>query len=390
MSARWQDVVVPIAMMLGSALLALAAVAVAHRVLQRLGRRSELVAELATRAYRPGQVLATVLAVHLVLLGATTTGTWRAPLLHALLLAVIASTAWLAGALLMVVEDVALARVRTDVRDNRHARRIHTQITLVRRVTLVVVAVLAGGTMLMTFPSARAAGTTLLASASVIGAIAALAAQSLLGNVFAGMQIAFSDAIRLDDVVVVEGQWGRIEDITLTYVVVHLWDDRRLILPTSYFMKTPFENWTRRESALLGTVEVDLDWTVPVAAMRDELRRIAESSELWDGRVCVLQVTEATHALVRVRALVSAADAPTLWDLRCLVREGLVDWLRREHPESLPRVRVAAPDRRAVAAHPGPTPVGERNGDGDGDARMFGQTADGERREQTFSGPQRS
>ncbi|SHF01920.1 mechanosensitive ion channel family protein [Streptoalloteichus hindustanus] len=390
MSARWQDLVVLVALVVASALVALAAVALLHRVLRRIGRRAELVAELAARAYRPGQVLAVALAVHLVLLGGTTTGAWRDPLLHALLLVSIGATAWLVAALLMVVEDVALARIRTDVRDNRHARRMHTQITLIRRVTVVVVAVLAGGTMLVTFPSARAAGTTLLASASVIGAIAALAAQSLLGNVFAGMQIAFSDAIRLDDVVVVEGQWGRIEDITLTYVVVHVWDDRRLILPTSYFMKTPFENWTRRESALLGTVEIDLDWTAPVAAMRDELRRVAEGTDLWDGRVCVLQVTEATHALVRVRALVSAADGPTLWDLRCLVREGLVDWLRREHPDSLPRVRVAAPDRPSRSdSAAAPTPPAAASGS-DGDARVFGETADGERREQTFSGPHRS
>jgi len=194
--------------------------------------------------------------------------------------------------------------------------------------------------MLMTFPAARAAGTSLLASAGVIGAIAALAAQSLLGNVFAGLQIAFSDAIRLDDVVIVEEEWGRIEEITLTYLVVHLWDDRRLVLPTSYFMSQPFENWTRREAALLGTVELDVDWSVPVEELRGELRRILDGTNLWDGRECVVQVTDATGTLVRVRALVSAADAPTLWDLRCLVRERLVRWVRDVEPDALPKLRT--------------------------------------------------
>jgi hypothetical protein len=217
----------------------------------------------------------------------------------------------------------------------------------------------------------------------VIGAIAALAAQSLLGNVFAGLQIAFSDAIRLDDVVIVEGEWGRIEDITLTYLVVHIWDDRRLVIPTSHFMSKPFENWTRREAALLGTVEIDVDWAMPVDRMRAELRSAVESTDLWDGRVCVLQVTDAVNTLVRVRALVSAVDAPTLFDLRCLVRERLVAWARDEHPYALPRLRserVTAPPRprgldRAAPEEP------------EADARVFGGSADGREREHAFTGP---
>jgi small-conductance mechanosensitive channel len=257
---------------------------------------------------------------------------------------------------------------------------MRTQVTLVRRITLAAVVVIAFGAMLMTFPAARTAGTSLLASAGVIGAIAALAAQSLLGNVFAGLQIAFSDAIRLDDVVVVEKEWGRIEDITLTYLVVHLWDDRRLVIPTSYFMSHPFENWTRQDSALLGTVELDVDWSTPTEQMRAELRRILEGHELWDGRVCVLQVTNAVDTLVRIRVLVSAVDAPTLFDLRCSVRERLVQWTCAQQPQAVPRLRTEQLPARTQTPDP--------DGQTDRDARLFGDSADGKSREHTFQGPE--
>ena len=156
-------------------------------------------------------------------------------------------------------------------------------------------------------PGVRALGASVLASAGLISVIAALAAQSTLGNVFAGLQLAFSDAVRVDDVVVVEGEWGRIEELTLTYVAVQIWDDRRLVLPTSYFTTKPFQNWTRTSSAVLGTAEIDVDWSVPVEPMRAELRAVCEGTELWDGRVCVLQVTDAVGGMIRLRALVSAA-----------------------------------------------------------------------------------
>ncbi|HEX6341347.1 mechanosensitive ion channel family protein [Umezawaea sp.] len=366
----------------GSVLFALLLVAVVHRAVVRIGRRSALFARLARKAHRPAQVVAVLVAVQFSLGVGTWIGNWRPAVLHAVGLALIAAGAWLLATLLTVAEDATLSRIRVDVTDNRHARKVHTQITLVRRVTVVVVGLLAAAAMLMTFPAARAAGTSLLASAGVIGAIAALAAQSLLGNVFAGVQIAFSDAVRLDDVLVVEKQWGRVEDITLTYVVVHLWDDRRLVLPTSYFLKTPFENWTKSQSELLGTVELDVDWTVPVEEMRQELRRALEGVDLWDGRVCVLQVTDAVNSFVRVRALVSAPDAPRLWDLRCVVREHLVDWLRRREPGALPQVRVNA---MTAAVSSG----GVRGrGDHDSDARVFGESVDGEERVQTFGGNQ--
>lgn len=350
-----------------SVVFALLAVEVIHRLVRRFTHSGKM--------YRPGQAFGALLAAQISL----SVYPMDAPIaLHALGIALILAGAWLLSALISTLVDISLSRIRTDVTDNRHARRVHTQVMLVRRVTLVIIGVLAVGAILMTFPGARAVGSTVLASAGVIGAVAALAAQSLLGNVIAGMQIAFSDAVRLDDVVVVEGEWGRVEDITLTYVVLHLWDDRRLVLPTSYFLKTPFENWTRTQSALLGTVELDLDWTAPVEAMRQEMRSMLESSDLWDGRVSVLQVTQAVQGFVRLRALVSASDAGKLWDLRCLVREHLVDWVQRQHDGALPQIRT-----RAVTAPKRQQPTGDQHTD----ARVFGESLDGAQREQAFAGP---
>jgi hypothetical protein len=232
---------------------------------------------------------------------------------------------------------------------------VRTQVSLIRRLTVVVIAVLAIAGMLLTFPSARAAGTSILASAGVISIVAGLAAQTSLANVFAGLQLAFTDAIRVDDVVVIEEERGRIEEITLTYVVVHVWDDRRLVMPSTSFTTTPFQNWTRKESAVLGSVEMDVDWTVPLDPMRAELDRLLEGLELWDERVKVLQVTDAVGAVVRVRVLVRAKHGPTLFDLRCHVREGLVVRLQREHPTALPKVRNEGPAGFEEA--PAPAPV---------------------------------
>ncbi|WNM39940.1 mechanosensitive ion channel [Micromonospora halotolerans] len=378
---------------LAAAAVALLLVEVVHRATRRLGRRSLLMTELTEHSHRSFQVAATVLAVQLAVRFTTLYAVgspWRQLVLHVLVLALIAATAWLVASLLVVAEDTALARFRVDVPNNRHARRVRTQVVLLRRLTIAVIVVLALGVMLMTFPAVRGIGAGVLTSAGVVGVVAALAAQSLLGNVFAGLQLAFSDAVRLDDVVVVEGEWGRIEELTLSYVVVQVWDDRRLILPTSYFTSTPFQNWTRTEAAVLGTAEFDLDWAIPVQAMREELRRLCEGTELWDGRVCVLQVTDATGGMVKVRALVSAADAGSLWDLRCLVREHLVAWVRDQRPTALPRLRAEVGDtggplpwqavqpRRPARRRPD-TEVPD-------DARVFGGSDDGEARSEAFVG----
>ncbi|SCL47657.1 Small-conductance mechanosensitive channel [Micromonospora citrea] len=379
---------------LAAAAIALFVVEVGHRVVRRLGRRSLLLTELTEHAHRSIQVAATVLAVQFAVrlsTGYAVGEQWRRVLLHALVLAVIASAAWLVASLLVVAEDTALARFRVDVPDNRHARRVRTQVVMLRRLTIAVIVVLAVGVMLMTFPAVRGIGAGVLTSAGVVGVVAALAAQSLLSNVFAGLQLAFSDAVRLDDVVVVEGEWGRIEELTLSYVVVQIWDDRRLILPTSYFTSKPFQNWTRTEAAVLGTAEFDVDWAIPVQAMREELRRLVESTELWDGRVCVLQVTDATGGMIKVRALVSAADAGSLWDLRCLVREHMVAWIRDHRPTAMPRLRTELGDAESNLPWQWVRPRRpvRRLADGEvpDDARVFGGSDDGDARSEAFVGP---
>ncbi|GII22998.1 mechanosensitive ion channel family protein [Planosporangium mesophilum] len=330
---------------------ALVVVEVAHHALLRLGRRGPFPREFARRAHQPLRWFAVVFASYATLNSLPLPESrWKSPLLHLLDLAVIAVSAWLIGVLLLITEDRALQRYRTDVRDNLHARRVHTRVRIIRRVTIAVIAVLTVAAMLTTFPNARTTGKSLLLSAGVVGVLAALAAQALLASMLAGVQLALSGAVRLEDVVIVEKEWGHVEEITLTHVVVRIWDDRRLVVPTSYFASHPFQNWTRTESRLLGTVELDVDWTVPLQPMREELQRIVSDSPLWDERLSLLQVTDATGEHVRVRCLVSAADADTLWDLRCLVRERLVEWLRDQQPQALPRIRTEI--ERGVLALP--------------------------------------
>jgi hypothetical protein len=316
-----------------------------HWMMTRMGRRSELAADLARTAHHP----------------------------------------FLATALVLVLEDAALARWRTDVPDNLRRRRFKTQLVILRRVTVATIVVITLGVVLMTFPGIRALGASLLASAGLVSVVAALAAQSTLGNVFAGLQLAFSDAVRVDDVVVVEGEWGRIEELTLTYVAVQIWDDRRLLLPTSYFTQKPFQNWTRTGSAVLGTAELDVDWATDIEPLRGELRSVCEGSQLWDGRVCVLQVTDAVGGMIRLRALVSAADAGALFDLRCLVRERLVAFVWKNQRGSLPRVRA---DLLQGSAPLRPAPRAEPNGhDAPSDGRVFSGGLDGETRGTQFTGP---
>jgi small-conductance mechanosensitive channel len=195
----------------------------------------------------------------------------------------------------------------------------------------------------MTFARLRTLGASLLASAGVAGIVGGLAAQSTLGNVFAGLQLAFTDALRFDDVVVVEGEWGRIEELTLTYVVVHLWDERRLVLPTSYFTTKPFQNWTRTGSRVLGTALLHLDYSAPVDALRAEAERILSASTHWDRRDWALQVVDTTETTMVVRVLASAVDADHAYELRCELREKLLAYVTEHHPSALPRTRVSAP-----------------------------------------------
>ncbi|MFS0706431.1 mechanosensitive ion channel family protein, partial [Cellulomonas sp. 179-A 9B4 NHS] len=352
------DVVVPLVAVAGGVVAGYLLATLIGLAVQRAAPRSALAADLSRRSRRPLRATLLVVAVWVALrLSTDPADAWRPGVEHALLIALIVALTWLVGSLAFVLEDLALQRYRVDVKDNRHARRVRTQVQVLRRITVAVLVVIGVAAVLLTFPGARTVGASVFASAGLISIVAGLAAQSSLANVFAGLQLAFTDAIRVDDVVVVADEWGRIEEITLTYVVVHVWDDRRLILPSTWFTTTPFENWTRRAAELLGTVELDVDWEVPVDAMRAELTRLLSVTDLWDGRVGILQVTDAVGGVVRLRALASAVDAPTLFDLRCYVREGLVAWLQREAPQGLPRTRWeggASPARPSGV----PTPPG--------------------------------
>ncbi|GAA3800820.1 mechanosensitive ion channel [Sphaerisporangium flaviroseum] len=290
---------------------------------------------------------------------------------------IIACVAWLVIQAAYAVTDVVLERLGTVEGDgNKKARRIRTQITLVRRAAAAVIIVVAAGAVLFSFPAVRALGAGLLASAGIAGVVAGIAAQSTLSNLIAGLQLVFSDAIRLDDVVVVDGEWGRIEELTLTYVVLRLWDERRLILPVSYFTTTPFENWTRHGSRVIGHVTLSVDWSVPVEEIRTELYRRLREHPLWDQKDWILQVTDVQpNGLVELRALMSASDAPSVWDLKCDIREHLVAYIRDNHPQALPRFRVQdLPTERVTGSGPGGSarPQAERAGDTRTDDRIAG------------------
>jgi len=239
-----------------------------------------------------------------------------------------------------VLDEYVISRFDIDQKDNLRARKIRTQLNVLKRIVIVVVCILALGMMLMTFEKVRQLGTTILASAGIIGIVIGMAAQRTIGTFIAGLQIAFTQPIRIDDVVIVEKEWGRIEEITLTYVVVKIWDLRRLVVPITYFIEKPFQNWTKVTADLLGTVYIYVDYTVPVEAVRTELQKILKDSELWDGKVCVLQVTSTSDRTIKLRALMSAPDASTGWNLRCEVREKLVEFIRTKYPQSLPKLRA--------------------------------------------------
>ena len=247
------------------------------------------------------------------------------------------------------VQQALLGRHRMDVPDNLPARRIYTQVSVIRKIIVTAVVIIATGSVLMLFDPVRQFGTSILASAGIAGVVLGFAAQKTLGNVLAGIQIALTQPLLIDDIVVVEGEFGQIEEITLTYVTVRTWDLRRLVLPITYFIEKPFQNWSRVSTELLGTVILYLDYQVPLGELRKELKRLVENNPKWDRRVCGLQVTDTKQSTIEVRALVSGTDPGKTFDLRCEVREGLIEFLRRDYPESLPRVRNVNVDEPSEA-----------------------------------------
>lgn len=247
---------------------------------------------------------------------------------------------WLLVRGVAAIETMILRNHPIEVADNLEARRIQTQTRVLSRVVMGAIILLGISLILLQFEMVAKIGSALLASAGLIGLVAGIAAKPVFGNLIAGLQIALTQPIRLDDVVIVEGEWGRIEEITSSYVVVRIWDERRMVVPLTWFIENPFQNWTRRNADLLGTAFLWLDYRAPIPAIRAELERICKDQPLWDGRVCVTQVTETTEHTLQVRLLVSARNSGDAFDLRCLVRERMLDFLAREHPAALPKVRA--------------------------------------------------
>jgi small-conductance mechanosensitive channel len=258
-----------------------------------------------------------------------------------LTLVLIAAGAWLAIRAASAVAEAWCARYAASAPDTARLRRVRTQVTLIMRIVTAVVGVIAVAAMLLTFPDLRAVGTSMLASAGLIGIVAGVAAQATLGNLFAGFQIAFGDMVRIGDTVVVNGEWGVIDEVTLTYLSVRTWDERRITMPVSYFTSQPFENWSRGGAQMTGTVFFHLDHHAPIPEMRDKLRDILRDCPAWDGRDWGLAVTDTTPTTIEVRAVMTAKDASDIWSLRVTVREQLIRWLAGHHPYALPRISTA-------------------------------------------------
>lgn len=257
-----------------------------------------------------------------------------------MLIALIAMVGWAAMTALKIAADLYLLQFRIDTEDNLLARKHYTQVRVLLRTLDVLLIILTISAALMTFEPVRQYGISLFASAGVAGLVAGLAARPVLSNLFAGVQLAMTQPIRIDDAVIVEGEWGTVEEITSTYVVVKIWDWRRLIVPLTYFIEKPFQNWTRETSALIGAAMLYVDYRAPVGLIRDKLKEIAQTSPAWDGEVVNLQVTDCKEETMELRCLISAPSAGKAFELRCEVREKMIDFLQREHPEALPRRRA--------------------------------------------------
>ncbi|MFD0259746.1 mechanosensitive ion channel family protein [Kitasatospora indigofera] len=266
---------------------------------------------------------------------------------HALLLAVLVTCGWLTARVVSLLIDTGLRSYATDRRDPARIRRVRTQAGLMGRICDAGIAVVTLAAVLMTFPAVRAVGTSLLASAGLVGLVVGVAAQSTLANLFAGIQLAFGDMVRIGDVVVVAGEWGTVEEITLTSVVIATWDQRRIVMPVSYFAGKPFENWSRGGSGITGTAVLHLDHSAPVAELRAEFARRLAGNERWDGEGWALQVVDTTATTVVVRLLMTARNGEDAFELRCWAREELIGYLREQHPYALPRVNLATAAGRA-------------------------------------------
>ena len=304
------------------------------------GEKGAFVRSFAKGERRPLRGFVVIAAVGSALPAAGLSAAWFIALEQALLVFLVLLVGWGAGIAVRIMAGGYLSRFKTGEEDNLLARKHITQIGILRRAADILIFVVTISAALMTFEPVRQYGVSLFASAGAASLIVGLAARPLLTNLIAGVQIAITQPIRMEDAVIVEGEWGWIEEITSTYVVVRLWDWRRMILPISYFLEKPFQNWTHKSASLIGSVFFSLDYRVPVGILRARLLEIVQDSPLWDGKVVNLQVSDTTEHTVQIRMLVSARNAPQTWDLRCEVREKMLEFLQQECPEALPRERV--------------------------------------------------
>lgn len=310
-------------------------------VMLRLGRGFLFTKAVSEQLEKPIRVLLPLLGLQAVLATASSDLALIGISRRITTLLIIGCFTWLAMRLLRGLEQAVRLKNPVDVTDNLRARQIQTQSRVLLRTMGFFVLLIGAAGMLMTFPAARQFGASLLASAGLAGLAVGFAARPVLGNLIAGIQIAITQPIRLDDVVIVENEWGRIEEITGTYVVVRIWDDRRLVVPLQYFIEKPFQNWTRRNSSIIGSIFLWVDYSLPLESVREELRRLCgEVPELWDGRVIVLQVTDTSEKSIQLRVLVSSPDSSRNWDLRCHLRESLIGFIQRQYPQSLPQLRA--------------------------------------------------
>lgn len=338
----WQLWLWPLVGLAGAVVLALIVHRVLFATLKRIAKRTGNVinTSLVRHAELPTRWVFPLIAILLALPALPVKDELVSLLRQITGLGVIAAIAWAVILLIEVFGDTLYSKYRVDIGDNLTARRIRTQISVLQRIFNIVVIVVAAGFMLMTFPEIRQLGGSILASAGLAGLVVGMAMKPTLSSIIAGLQIAVTEPIRIEDVVIVEGEFGWIEEILTTYVVVRTWDLRRLVVPLSYFIEHVFQNWTRRTADLLAYVYLYCDYTVPVEELRQEFQRLVEASPLWDHKVCELQVSDASEHTMQLRALTSAADSSKAWDLRCYVRENLIRFLQEKYPESLPRTRA--------------------------------------------------
>lgn len=342
----WSDWGWTLVIVVAAVAVALAAHRIVFSLIERVIRtRKRVVNSVLRLANQPAKALFVILALFLVLPILPIPLEMKSSLERLLALTFTGAMGWLAFKLTWVINDVIAARYDVTAADNLLAREITTRVVMMQRILAASIVVITVCLILMSIPSIRQIGITLFASAGIAGIVAGLAARPALTNLIAGVQLALTQPIRIDDVVIVEGEWGWIEEIRVTFVVVRIWDLRRLVVPLSYFIERPFQNWTRTKADILGTVFLYVDYTVPVQRVREELHKILQADDLWDGEVWGLQVTNATDRTIELRALMGARNSDDAWNLRCHVRELLIDFLHHEYPGSLPRLRAEVPEK---------------------------------------------